>query len=62
MDTNGVADIFVHDRVTGSTGRVSVSSSGREGDGESGIVGVVATQPSAPMADSLLSLRTRRTW
>ncbi len=39
-DTNGVADIFVHDRGTGTTERVSVSSKGREGDGHSGIVGV----------------------
>jgi Tol biopolymer transport system component len=30
-DTNGVADIFVHDRVTGITERVSVDSSGVEG-------------------------------
>lgn len=39
-DTNGLADIFVRDRVTGTTERVSVSSKGREGDGHSGIVGV----------------------
>ena len=31
-DTNGVADIFVHDLVTGATVRVSVSSSGVQGD------------------------------
>ena len=29
-DTNGVADIFVHDRITGQTTRVSVSSTGTE--------------------------------
>jgi Tol biopolymer transport system component len=40
QDTNGVADIFVHDRVTGTTERVSVDSRGRQGDGHSGIVGV----------------------
>src|SRR5512133_2576751 len=40
QDTNGVADIFVHDRVTGTTERVSVSSKGGQGDGHSGIVGV----------------------
>src|SRR5919106_1755369 len=39
-DTNGVADVFVRDRVNGTTERVSVSSKGREGDGHSGIVGV----------------------
>ena len=32
-DTNAVADIFVHDRVTGGTERVSVSSTGEQGDG-----------------------------
>src|SRR5437879_439376 len=30
-DTNGVSDIFVHDRETGVTERVSVASSGRHG-------------------------------
>ncbi len=40
LDTNGVADIFVRDRVTGTTERVSVDSKGRQGDGHSGIVGV----------------------
>ncbi len=34
-DTNGVADIFVHDQITGSTIRVSVSSSGTQADGTS---------------------------
>ncbi|MBC7288836.1 MAG: hypothetical protein H5T86_12540 [Armatimonadetes bacterium] len=31
-DTNGEADIFVHDRLTGRTERVSVSSTGQQGD------------------------------
>ena len=31
-DTNGVADAFVHDRQTGQTTRVSVSSTGEQGD------------------------------
>jgi Tol biopolymer transport system component len=35
-DTNGVFDIFVHDRATGKTQRVSVSSTGRQSNGESG--------------------------
>ncbi len=35
-DTNGFADIFVHDRSTGITERVSVSSSGAEGNAPSG--------------------------
>jgi uncharacterized repeat protein (TIGR01451 family) len=37
-DTNGAADIFVRDRVTGTTERVSVSSTGRQGKADSGIV------------------------
>jgi Tol biopolymer transport system component len=35
-DTNRVFDIFVHDRVTGKTQRVSVSSTGRQANAESG--------------------------
>jgi len=31
-DTNGVTDVFVHDRVTGQTERVSVDSSGNQGN------------------------------
>jgi Tol biopolymer transport system component len=34
-DTNNLWDTFVHDRVTGTTARVSVSSQGDEGDAES---------------------------
>jgi Tol biopolymer transport system component len=34
-DTNGVSDIFVHDRATGETKRVSVSTGGVEGNGPS---------------------------
>jgi Tol biopolymer transport system component len=34
-DTNGLTDIFVHDRATGVTERVSVDSSGAQGDGKS---------------------------
>ena len=34
-DTNGATDIFVHDRTTGDTSRVSVSSSGTQGDDDS---------------------------
>jgi Tol biopolymer transport system component len=34
-DTNGVADVFVRDRVAQTTERVSVSSQGAEADGES---------------------------
>jgi Tol biopolymer transport system component len=34
-DTNGVADVFVRDRIAGTTSRVSVSSGRRQGDAES---------------------------
>jgi hypothetical protein len=34
-DTNGVVDVFVHDNSTGLTTRVSLDSSGVQGDGES---------------------------
>jgi len=39
-DTNDSTDIFVHDLRTGTTERVSVDSRGRQGDGNSGLVGV----------------------
>jgi Tol biopolymer transport system component len=35
-DTNNASDVFVHDRQTGTTTRVSVDSSGTEGNGDSG--------------------------
>jgi uncharacterized repeat protein (TIGR01451 family) len=38
-DTNDATDVFVHDRRTGTTERVSVDSRGRQGDGNSGLVG-----------------------
>lgn len=34
-DTNGAQDVFVHDRATGATSRVSVASSGLQGNGSS---------------------------
>ncbi len=34
-DTNGLSDVFVHDRQTGTTSRVSVGPNGAEGNGES---------------------------
>ena len=34
-DTNGISDVFVRDRVAGTTERVSVSSAGRQGNDES---------------------------
>ncbi len=34
-DTNGTSDVFLHDRVTGTTTRVSVDSAGLQGNGDS---------------------------
>jgi uncharacterized repeat protein (TIGR01451 family) len=39
-DTNGVTDTFVHDRLTNTTERVSVSSRERQGNAPSGLEGV----------------------
>ena len=41
-DTNGVLDVFVHDRQTGTTERVSVATGGGEGNGMSGWVSISA--------------------
>src|SRR5213596_2866410 len=38
-DTNGVSDVFVHDRQTGTIERVSVASGGAQGNGSSGLIG-----------------------
>src|SRR5436190_1064825 len=38
-DTNGASDVFVHDRQTGATERVSVASGGAQGNGSSGLIG-----------------------
>ena len=38
-DTNGVSDVFVHDRTTGETTRVNVSNEGEEANGESFLAG-----------------------
>src|SRR5947199_269171 len=44
-DTNGVSDVFVHDRQTGATERVSVASGGAQGDGSSGLIGFAFPPP-----------------
>ena len=41
-DTNGKTDVFLHDRVTGTTERVSLASNGAQGDGDSGDVSISA--------------------
>jgi Tol biopolymer transport system component len=43
VDTNGVADVFVHDRQTGVTERVSVDSAGTQGDGSSSGAPTIST-------------------
>ena len=34
-DTNGKRDVFIHDRITGATERVSIGNAGEEGNGDS---------------------------
>ncbi len=41
-DTNNASDVFVHDRVTGQTTRVSVSSDGTQGNDDSGSASISA--------------------
>src|SRR5207249_1659148 len=41
-DTNGAADVFVHDRQTGTTERVSVDSGGSQANGDSTDVALIA--------------------
>ena len=42
-DTNALEDVFVHDYQTGQTQRISVSSGGQEGNGESGSPAISST-------------------
>src|SRR3989441_8288781 len=44
-DTNGVSDVFVHDRQTGTTERVSVASDGAQGNGESSLLSFAFPPP-----------------
>ena len=55
-DTNGRSDVFVHDRQTGETTRVSVASDG------SGAILFHTIRPSVPMAVLLLSYLLRAIW
>jgi Tol biopolymer transport system component len=41
-DTNGVLDVFIHDRQTGQTSRVSVASDGTQGNGASHLPAISA--------------------
>ena len=44
-DTNGRSDVFVHDRLTGPTERVSVGPNGRQADGGSFSARLVGDRP-----------------
>jgi Tol biopolymer transport system component len=48
-DTNGVKDVFVHDRLTGQTTRVSIATDGAQGDGASG--GTAVTDNTLDISD-----------
>ena len=64
-DTNGATDIFVHDRLTGTTERVSVSSSGAQADGASELPTISADGRFVAfrsLADNLVSGDTNATW
>ena len=55
-DTNGMADVFLFDRDTGTTRRVSVRSDGGQANGDS------LSRRSAPTAAGSPTTRSRRTW
>jgi len=50
-DTNGARDVFVHDRQTGETRRVSVASDGTQGNGSSGTTANGTTERPSLSAD-----------
>jgi hypothetical protein len=54
-DTNGAADVFVHDRQTGATERVSVGPLGAEGNGESDSPSISADVAFRSAASNLVS-------
>jgi Tol biopolymer transport system component len=64
-DTNGSADVFVHDRETGQTARVSVSSAGGQGNGNSVMPTISAdghTIAFWSLADNLVTGDTNGEW
>ena len=64
-DTNGATDIFVHDRLTRTTERVSVSSSGAQANGASELPTISADGrfiAFRSLADNLVSSDTNATW
>jgi Tol biopolymer transport system component len=64
-DTNGTPDVFVRDRHQRTTERVSVSSSGTEGDAESGLPALSADGRFVAfrsLAENLVAEDTNETW
>jgi WD40-like Beta Propeller Repeat len=61
-DTNRLPDVFVRDRVTGKTERISVSSSGRQASGSTTNNGSNAPSMSAYGGPTSSFTRMRRTW
>ncbi len=68
-DTNGVSDVFVRDRLLGTTERVSVSSSGAQGDrpsGEGGYIVAISADGRyvafSSLADNLVPGDTNGAW
>lgn len=64
-DTNGTRDVFVHDRQTGRTSRVSVASDGTQGNGESVWASISADGRYVVFlseADNLIPDDTNETW
>jgi Tol biopolymer transport system component len=64
-DTNGVSDVFVRDRQTGTTARVSVSSSGTQGNGASDFPALTPDGryvAFASIANTLVTGDTNATW
>jgi Tol biopolymer transport system component len=64
-DTNGKQDIFVHDRLTGQTTRVSVASDGTQGNGDSDFASISADGryvAFSSLASNLVAGDTNGTW
>jgi Tol biopolymer transport system component len=60
-DTNGASDVFVHDRKTGRTTRVSVSTRGRQANGSSGFAAISADGRYVAFGSSASNLVARDT-
>jgi Tol biopolymer transport system component len=60
-DTNGASDVFVHDRQTSETTRVSISGSGSQGNGASGFAAISADGRYVAFSSSASNLVSRDT-